>query len=210
MKELAAGGQTSSNLLVFLFLAYQKVEDKDFIDFIKMLKMHHDSGIQQITSQELMDQALTQYNQSIHDGTWKMKMVEQEQLIALTVQLKDVNNKIEALQKTKSDTTTVVSTGNLGSCGYGKKPYMVWHLVHDGNKCTKTVSSHMWYWCEHHQSPMWVWHKPTECRAKNNHTQQAVQPAQGPSPPSMTLQLAQVLTAIADGTKEEALGITFK
>ena len=55
MKELAASGQTSSDLLMFLFLAYQEVEDKDFAEFIKILKMHHDSGIQQIMSQELMD-----------------------------------------------------------------------------------------------------------------------------------------------------------
>ena len=57
---------------------------------------------------------------------------------------------------------------------------------------------------------MWVHHKLTECRAKNNCMQQTVQPAQGPSPLPMALQLAQVLTAIADGTKEEVLGVTFK
>ena len=49
--ELATGGEASSNLLVYLFLAYLEVEDKDFVTFIKMLKMHHDSGIEQITSQ---------------------------------------------------------------------------------------------------------------------------------------------------------------
>ena len=36
-KELAAGGQASTDMLIYLFLAYQEAEDKDFVDFIKHL-----------------------------------------------------------------------------------------------------------------------------------------------------------------------------
>ena len=97
MTELAAGGENSLNLLVYLFLAYLEVEDKDFITFIKMLKICHDSGIEHITPQQLMDQALTCYHQGVQDGLWKAPTAEQEQLIALTAQLKDANMKISAL-----------------------------------------------------------------------------------------------------------------
>ena len=113
--NLAAGGEDSSNLLVYLFLVYLQAEDKDFVNFIKILKMRHDSGIEQITSQQLMDQALMRYHQGIQDGLWKVPTAEQEQLIALTVQLKDANTKITALQKIKTDATAGTSSGNLAS-----------------------------------------------------------------------------------------------
>ena len=113
--KLAAGGEDSSNLLVYLFLAYLEAEDKDFVNFIKMLKMCHDSGIEQIMPQQLMDQALMHYHQGVQDGSWKAPMAEQEQLIALTAQLKDANTKITALQKTKTDANAGTSSGNLGS-----------------------------------------------------------------------------------------------
>ena len=41
-KELAAGGQASTDMmLIYLFLEYQEAEDKDFVDFIKHLKMRY-------------------------------------------------------------------------------------------------------------------------------------------------------------------------
>ena len=128
MTELAIGNEDLSNLLMYLFLVYLEAEDKDFITFIKMLKMHHDSEIEQIMPQQLMDQAITCYHQGIQDRLWKAPTAEQEQLIVLTAQLKDANTKISALQKTQTNATEGTSSGNLGSCGHSKM-YATWKYV---------------------------------------------------------------------------------
>ena len=208
--ELAAGGQTSSDLLVYLFQAYLKVEDKDFLDFIKMLKMCHDSGIEQLTSQQLMDQALVRYNQEIQDGMWKTKTVEQEQLIALAVQLKDANNKIADLQKAKSEPAVNTSTSSSGSQAHANKRYPAWCYAHDGQETTKTINRNVYYWCEHHKSHMWVHHKPDKCKAKQQCAPATAPPPQENRPPAMALQLTQALTAIAEGNESTEIGVTFE
>jgi hypothetical protein len=103
VKDLAAGGETSTDLLVYLFLAYAAVEDKEFKDFIKRRKQDYDDGKEVITVEALMDQALNKYNQLVQDGTWKAKTPEEQQLIALTAQLKEAKSKIAELAKGKSN-----------------------------------------------------------------------------------------------------------
>ena len=212
--QLAAGGEDSPNLLVYLFLAYLEAEDKDFVNFIKMLKMRHDSGIEQITSQQLMDQALTRYNQGVQDGSWKAPTAEQEQLIALTAQLKDANTKITALQKTKTDMTAGTSSGNSTSRSRNPRKFAAWKIVREGNETTKVHNGQTWYWCENHQAPMWVKHKPAECRQRTN-TTAAPSPAPSTSSPttsnpSTALQITQALTALANGSAGDNLGVNYE
>jgi hypothetical protein len=102
VSNLASGGQTSSDLIVFLFLAYLEVEDSAFKKFIERRKEEYDDGKEEITVQSLMDQALNKFNQLNENKTWKTKTPEEQQLIALTAQLKEAKDKIAELSKSKS------------------------------------------------------------------------------------------------------------
>jgi hypothetical protein len=99
--DLAAGGQSLSNLLVYLFLAYLTIEDTTFKQFIEHKKEDYDDGKEMNTAEALMDQALNKFNQLNQAKTWNKKSLEQEQLIALTAQLDKANNKIAKLSKRK-------------------------------------------------------------------------------------------------------------
>ena len=88
-------------MLVFLFLAYQEVEDSTFKKFIVRRKEEYDDGREEVTVQTLMDQALNKYNQLNENKTWKAKTPKDQQLIALTAQLKEAKSKITKLTKGK-------------------------------------------------------------------------------------------------------------
>ena len=87
-------------------------------------------------------------------------------------------------------------------------------IVREGNETTKVHNGQTWYWCENHQAPMWVKHKPAECRGRRN-TTAAPSPAlstlsQTSSTPLTALQITQALTAMANGSAEDNLGMNYE
>jgi hypothetical protein len=76
--DLAAGGQESSDLLIYLFLAYLTIKDSNFKRFIEHKKEDYDDGKETITAEALMDQALNKFNQLNQAKTWNKKSPEQE------------------------------------------------------------------------------------------------------------------------------------
>jgi hypothetical protein len=101
MLDLAAGGETSSDLIVYLFKSYLLIKDKVFNQFILNKKEKFDEGDPSITTQALMDSALNKYNTLKQSKAWKAKTPEEEKLIALTAQLKEARDKITELAKKK-------------------------------------------------------------------------------------------------------------
>ena len=103
--DLAAGGETSSNLIVYLFKLYLIIKDKVFNQFIVNKKEKFGEGDPSITLQVLMDMALNKYNMLKQSKTWKVKTPEEEKLIALTAQLKEAKEKITELAKKTTSTS---------------------------------------------------------------------------------------------------------
>ena len=58
MEQLAARGETSSDLLINLFAAFMAVPDKKFVDYIEKQKDKFDEG-EDVTTKYLMQVALT-------------------------------------------------------------------------------------------------------------------------------------------------------
>jgi hypothetical protein len=89
IRDLASGGETSTDLLVYLFEAYLKVKDKSFLRFIEHKKEDYDDGSKEITVDALLDLALVKYNQLKQSGTWlsKTKIHDHEQVFILLSQL---------------------------------------------------------------------------------------------------------------------------
>jgi hypothetical protein len=68
VQDLAAGGETSSDLIVYIFNSYLKVKDTAFMHYIKLKKEAYDDGSEDITVETLMDLALIKFNQLKHWG----------------------------------------------------------------------------------------------------------------------------------------------
>mmetsp|Transcript_21623 Transcript_21623/g.36824 ORF Transcript_21623/g.36824 Transcript_21623/m.36824 type:complete len:423 (-) Transcript_21623:240-1508(-) len=101
---LASGGEKSSDLSGNLFAAYLSAKDRTFRRYMEDKKTAYDEGTD-FTSQQLMQLALTKYNQLLLEDKWNAPSEEEQQIIALTAQLKKEKAAREKLAKNvKPDT----------------------------------------------------------------------------------------------------------
>jgi hypothetical protein len=97
VQDLAAGGETSSDLIVYVFNSYLKAKDTAFIRYIECKKEAYDDGSEDISVETLMDLALIKFNQLKQAKVWKAKSPKQEQVFALIAELKQAQNKFTAV-----------------------------------------------------------------------------------------------------------------
>jgi hypothetical protein len=83
---LEARGETTSDLLVNVFKGYETAQDSEFALFIKRKKDAYDEG-GDITVTSLMDAAENKYKTRVLLKTWSAPTKEQEQILALTAQV---------------------------------------------------------------------------------------------------------------------------
>jgi hypothetical protein len=175
--DLAAGGQESSDLLVYLFLAYLTIKDSNFKRFIERKKEDYDDGKETITANTLMDQALNKFNQLTQAKTWNKKSPEQEQLIALTARLEEANSKIAELSKKKpkggpnkdepsadsSDPDKDKDTKN--GTRQHRQDFGDWKWKRNDNETEMERNGTKYYWCDHHG---WGKHRTTSCHTEKS------------------------------------------
>ena len=116
-KMLARRGESSHDLLNYLFEAFEVVDDSDFRQHIKRKKDDYEEGAD-MTPDGLMATALNKYQTLLDKKAWRQKSTEQQQIVALTSsvkQLKDGNLELsKALKKIKSNKSSP-STGKASS-----------------------------------------------------------------------------------------------
>jgi hypothetical protein len=179
VQDLAGGGETSDDLIVYLFESYLQVTDETFKCYIERKKEVYDEGSEDITVGTLMDLALVKYNQLSqagelnHSGT--TENAEQKQVFALIAELKDaITGKGFKHTQNKNkgkgqDQKNHKSKGPRNNSGKGKgngerKRLPEWRYQRDGNKTTLVKDGKTWRWCDHHA--YWCEHVTSECRAK--------------------------------------------
>jgi hypothetical protein len=91
------GGKVTSDLMVYLFAAYEAVNDKSFRTYIAHKKEAYEDGSEQLTVPSLMKLALTKYNLLTDQTSWCKKSPEEEQMVALSAQLEQAKAEIEGL-----------------------------------------------------------------------------------------------------------------
>eukprot|EP00978_Attheya_sp_CCMP212_P039026 scaffold198911_cov69-Attheya_sp.AAC.1 len=89
-KDLAARGETSSDILFNLFKGYAAVKDLDFKEYIKAKKSAYEDGTLDLEEEALMDIAQNKFDALVQDGTWNRPTKEQEQIIALTATIENM------------------------------------------------------------------------------------------------------------------------
>jgi hypothetical protein len=175
VQDLAGGGETSDDLIVYLFESYLQVTDETFKRYIERKKEVYDEGSEDITVSTLMDLALVKYNQLSQAGELKQNKTtedkEQKQIFALIAQLKEAINSKDSKHsqnKNKGKGKDPKKTKSKSGKGKGndekKKKLPEWRHQRDGNKTKLEKDGKTWLWCDHHG--YWCEHETSDCRAK--------------------------------------------
>jgi hypothetical protein len=146
-----------------------------------------------ITHEELMKRAKAKYDLLVSKGTWGAKSQDQEKIIALEAQIRELKDlklsaqlqdKLKRKKGKTSDNASVSSVSTSSSRSsksknkkdrgnkrrqrkdeeWKKKP------PKQGESTTKTVNNIQWHWCEHHMK--WTIHHPNDCKLKQQREQE--------------------------------------
>lgn len=150
---IASYGQRSDELLINVILAYEEVEDEDFVNCVKMKKYIWEEGQTTLELHGLLKNVENYYNIRVQQGKWKAPSKQGELLAALKalVQQKEkqsdhMDSKITYDERKKKD-----------------KENNPWKYVAPkaGEPTTQTRNRQMWHWCTTHQR--WTGHTSEEC-----------------------------------------------
>ena len=162
--NLTAGGESSSDMLVYLFKAYKEVKDTNFLTYMAHKKEAYEDGTLPLTPLTVMSLALTKYNLLKSQQTWLHKTKEEDQLVALTAQLKAANSKLQDLSKV-SQTPTTTRTPHPGR--HNKKHYEDWCYQNPDHLETMQKDGVTYHWCKFEKR--WSNHITAKCYKKIAH-----------------------------------------
>jgi hypothetical protein len=157
IKNLAARGETSSDLLINLFKGYRAANDVEFADFTRHKVNSYKEG-EDINANNLMADALTKYKARKLTDEWSAPTKEQGQILALTAQVELLNQSakkvpIKPLPKNKRE------KGDKDNNKWAWKDV----LPKDGEPTTKEFGGKQYHVnCKHHPN-QWVCHSTAEC-----------------------------------------------
>ncbi len=134
-----------------------------------------------ITSAKLMEEAATYYLNLKSSGAWKTEISKHLQIIALTMQIAEMESKISSLAIAKTGAANRDTgksdggpgAGQPGGAGGGRYIFELWHFekVNNNADCNMgECDGKTWYWCDKHfynnkgniTQGMYVFHKPSE------------------------------------------------
>ena len=161
--DLASYGETSTDLLLYLFRAYQASSDAEFNRYIKDKHNTYNEGTD-MTVTELMTNTETKYKTLLQANAWCQPSPEQAQIIALQ----------STITKLTAAAKKYTKTGEPKK-QRGDQYVSAWKYENPKKAATKQSGDKTYYWCTNHKGGMWVLHKPEDCRAsrRSNNTKAA-------------------------------------
>ena len=203
VEQLAARGESSSDLLINVFAAYLAVPDKKFVEYIEKQKDKFDEG-EEITYKKLMQVALIKFKDRKRSDKWQAPSAEEEQIIALTAQIGD-------LKKAKSANTDakMKNAGGKNKGADAKKQAKsakmseryAWKLLPptSGEAKTKEVDGKTYHFCMNHNDGQgaWVIHHPDKCDKRE------IKHTKAKTTSDKVLSLTKALKAIHDESNDD-------
>lgn len=173
IQSLSANGEQTQDLFAHMSKAYKLVPDRQFNAYINGKIDGHNDGTAVLTTVELMDLAKGKFDELDDNGEWMKKDHTQEQLVALTTQVQELEERNKNLQRkskkntyekkkgTSTSTTKKKSDKKNKSKNTGK---WAWKDIKPraNQSQEKTFEGKTYHWCPHHE--MWTLHHPSECR----------------------------------------------
>jgi hypothetical protein len=181
VEELAARGETTSHLLIDLFSGYRVASDKPFVAYVKQKEQEYNDGTTPITAEELMHMASNFYVSSVEAEEWQRTTREEDQIIALEAQVKQLEDYATSITNRPS-TGAPSGTGNTRAAGASRnvKPAWMTQAPKPGEPTKKVVNGKDYFWCPNHQA--WVRHLPADCEGKGVKRTEGNRPTAPPSP----------------------------
>jgi hypothetical protein len=144
-------------LLTNLADAYKTCKDTEFVMYVNRKWQDHIDESNPITSTELMELALKQYQTMLEQSKWCVESKQTKQIMNLTSQignLKKWKNEKEKEKKNSNDKQDGEKQFVNGAQWRKKEP-------EDKEKPMKRVKN-TWYWCTYHK--LWQKHQVKDCR----------------------------------------------
>ena len=104
LQLLAARQETTHDLLSNLFRGYKAASDRAFVDYIKRKQEDYEEG-DTMTAADLMDKAVLKYKSRVEKGIWNAPTEDQQRIIALEEELKQVKKSVKPPNMGKRDKT---------------------------------------------------------------------------------------------------------
>ena len=160
MADLTAAGHSANptDMIISLFCAYNTATNEDFKSAITYWKNEWSSKVWS-TPEELMNRADNKYMELFCLRTWGKKLQKDDQIVALTAQMKELTK------------VTSTSKGNQSGSSESKdakdKKNAKWKYDKNMSSTNKLETNNKEYnWCMgpgHKGIGMWVLHKPGTC-----------------------------------------------
>ena len=167
VEQLAARGETSSDLLIDLFAAFiMAVPDKQFVEYIEKQKDRYAEG-EDLSTKHLMQVALIKYKDRKRSDVWQAPSLEEEQIMALTAQLDAMEKaKVNAAKAKKAETKKGNESKKKAKTDKYAEKY-AWKLIPPaaGEPKTKDVNKKTYHFCPQHNNGVgaWVIHHSSAC-----------------------------------------------
>lgn len=165
LMTLSSRGETSTDTLYHLFMAYTKCPDEAFKMYILHQKDQYEDGTRNYTPEELMRVAEQKYKNSLITGSWNKLSEEQEQIIALRSEL-DLFKKTPRKKTTNDREQEQKKRPNLKKDKHGVPIFEgseKWRneAPKPGEPTTKEVNGKTYYYCLNHK--YWCGHPTSKC-----------------------------------------------
>ena len=173
--QLRARGEFTNDLLINLFQGYLSATDKSFTAYIDKKLEAYEEG-QHMTANQLMLWARNKYDLLQDKGTWNAPTEEEEKIIALQTQIKEMAKKMQASKsnansKSKSKQNSA-SKSDKKSTRRKEKPAWFNDKPKDVHKPVKW-NNREWHWCGRDTGghcEAFVIHNPNECKGLKKRT----------------------------------------
>ena len=181
--KLTRYGTTSEDMLVNLFRGYKAAADRSFHQYILDIERDYQYGDRALTAEELMTKALTAYQVEKEKGAWGALSDEQQQLIAMQSEIKQLKDSKLKLQKkgSKKESTKSSNKNKQSKKKESKSEDSKYAWKDKGPKAgaptTRQWNNKTYHWCLNHNGGKgkWVLHKPSECNLNAGSTSGSTQ-----------------------------------
>jgi hypothetical protein len=170
-KQLRNRGETSQDVLVNLFKAYEMVPDTTFNNWLIRKKENYEEG-SDLNSDSLMLDALNRYQSLVREGKWQSESPDSKKIIALTAQIDQMQKLLKGtkfkLHKNSKNSTYPSGNHKKNSAPKqkSKKEMEAWKRIppKEGESHSKKVKGKDFNWCAEHMA--WGRHTEVDCELK--------------------------------------------
>jgi len=169
IQQLLSRGESSDDLLHNLFKAYKNATDKAFVEYIKEKESRMDDGSAEYTANELMVLAENKYKVLVERSEWEAPSEEQEQLVALRSELKDLKSQVKKAGK-KTGKEKQKGTDGKQKNGNERPKWLKNNERPSKLSETRKWKNNVYYFCCKETGGKcegnWRTHKPKKCEGK--------------------------------------------